>query len=409
MAEKKNTCNLRTDRSIRVSMKRNRLWSTFHTCLLFVLLLHVPQQAVGARTLPDTGQTQCYDDEFEISCPPPGQAFYGQDAQYRGPTRSYTKLGENGIVLPETSTYEDGWIMTRDNVTGLVWEMKTSDDSIHRKGRTFTYCDKNPLTNGGNQGTCGTGTGDAATDTEAFIRALNDASYGGFSDWRLPTVSELSHLINSSIPLPGLAIDEQWFPNTIYWPGYWSFAAFGYRTLLAWRVSFAYGNVFDDYRTRNIYFIRVVRGETSTSALTDNGNGTVTDRTTGLTWQRETAPGTYSWQSALSYCENLNLAGHKDWRLPNRNELQSLVVYSRWNPAVEPLLVPYTAVELSLDAYYWSSTTYASDTKWAWYVNFSFPQIYATDKRDGYYVRCVRKPSGEKFSTPAWLQLLLGD
>jgi hypothetical protein len=61
------------------------------------------------------------------------------------------------------------------------------------------------------------------------------------------------------------------------------------------------------------------------AALIDNGNGTVTDTGSGLMWQKATAPGTYTWQAALSYCENLSLAGHSDWRLPNRNELESLV------------------------------------------------------------------------------------
>lgn len=278
--------------------------------------------------------------------------------------------------------------MTRDNVTGLVWEMKTDDNSIHKKDKTFTYCDKNSATNGGNEGDCGTGTGNAATDTEAFIKALNDTNYGGFSDWRLPTVSQLSYLINSSIPLPGPAIATDWFPNTIYWPGYWSFAAFGYPTLLAWRVSFAYGNVYDDYRT-STYFARAVRGQSALAALTDNGDATVTDTANGLVWQKATAPGTYTWQGALSYCENLNLANHTDWRLPNRNELQSLVVYSRWNPPVDPLLVATTRT-----LKYWSSTTYASDTSWAWYVNFYFPQIYAISKTDSHCVRCVRGLSG---------------
>lgn len=50
------------------------------------------------------------------------------------------------------------------------------------------------------------------------------------------------------------------------------------------------------------------------------GDGTVTDRCTGLMWQKETAPGMYTWQAALKYCEKLALAGHTDWRLPNIRE-----------------------------------------------------------------------------------------
>ena len=91
----------------------------------------------------------------------------------------------------------------------------------------------------------------------------------------------------------------------------------------------------------------------------DNGDGTVSDTTTGLMWQKATAPGTYTWQQALAYCENLVLpaGGYSDWRLPDRNELQSLVDYSRYNPAINTTYFPNTVA-----SYYWSSTTLAGYT-----------------------------------------------
>ncbi|MBU1914685.1 MAG: DUF1566 domain-containing protein, partial [Candidatus Thermoplasmatota archaeon] len=49
----------------------------------------------------------------------------------------------------------------------------------------------------------------------------------------------------------------------------------------------------------------------------DNKDGTVTDTRTGLMWEKETAPDTYTWEEALRYCEELRLAGHEDWSLPN--------------------------------------------------------------------------------------------
>ncbi len=188
-----------------------------------LFLLCAPE--VFAWQWPDTGQTKCYDNISEMPCPAPGEPFYGQDAQYQGPARSYTKLGHGGASLSDSATQENGWLMTRDNVTGLVWEMKTDDGTIHDKYNTFTWCDGNSATNGGNEGTCGSGTGNAATDTEAFIDALNDAQFGGFSDWRLPGIKELSSLINSSIPYPGPTIDAVWFPRTVS-SSYWSSATY---------------------------------------------------------------------------------------------------------------------------------------------------------------------------------------
>ena len=212
--------------------------------LVLIFLLLIPAINVQAWVWPDTGQTKCYTDSIwdEITCPAPGQPFYGQDAQYEGWTRSYTKLGQNGTVLPYSATQANGWFMTRDNVTGLVWEMKTDDGGIHDKDNNYTWCDTNPLTNSWNQGWCGSGVTPA--DTEAFIKALNDAHFGGFSDWRMPTIKELSSLVNSSIPYGGPTIDAAWFPNTAVLYDYWSSTTYAtFFSDSAWSVDFSSGAV----------------------------------------------------------------------------------------------------------------------------------------------------------------------
>jgi len=110
--------------------------------------------ATMGQPIPDTGQTKCYNNSAEIPCGTPGEAFYGQDGNYTINPLSYTKLDAIGKALPDAATT---WTMIRDNVTGLIWENKTNDGSIHDGSKTFTWCDTNPATNGGNHGTCGMG------------------------------------------------------------------------------------------------------------------------------------------------------------------------------------------------------------------------------------------------------------
>ena len=101
--------------------------------------------------------------------------------------------------------------------------------------------------------------------------------------------------------------------------------------------------------------------------FTDNEDGTVTDNLTGLMWaQNANADGAKKiWSAALTYCNDLNLGGYTDWRLPNVKELQSLIHYGVYDPAVPNTAGtdkwsegdPFSGVE-SDD--YWSSTTYAN-------------------------------------------------
>ena len=81
------------------------------------------RQTTSTFAVPDTGQIECYDTN---GCPAPGEPFYGQDAQYTGP-RSYTKLNNDGNSLPSNAS---SWAMVRDNVTGLIWEVKQNRDGV---------------------------------------------------------------------------------------------------------------------------------------------------------------------------------------------------------------------------------------------------------------------------------------
>ena len=168
--------------------------------------------AVGpvlAAPVPDTGATKCCESHYdkEIPCPNPAQPFYGQDAQYTINPLSYTKLDSNADALPDSAS---SWAMVRDNVTGLIWQVKkngdwvTDYDNPHDADNTYTWYDPSDP----NPGTPGEG-----TDTDDFLDALNSARFGGFNDWRLPTIKELAYLVDYSIPYPGPTINTAYFPN----------------------------------------------------------------------------------------------------------------------------------------------------------------------------------------------------
>ena len=126
--------------------------------------------------------------------------------------------------------------MVRDNVTGLMWEVKTDDGSIHDKDNTYTWYDSNPATNGGNAGTSSVG-----TDTEDYINALNLLAFGGFSDWRIPSQHEIRPIADYSRYQP--AIDETVFPY-MQLSYYWSSTSSARFPDGAWRVDFQYGYVY---------------------------------------------------------------------------------------------------------------------------------------------------------------------
>jgi hypothetical protein len=125
----------------------------------------------------------------------------------------------------------------------------------------------------------------------------------------------------------------------------------------------------------------------------------VTDNRTGLTWQK-CAPGQndttcigtatrYNWNGALSYCNTLPLANQTDWRIPSAKEFESLTDDTKFNPSIDTQKFPNT----DYLHYWWSSTTCAGSTNFAWYAAFGGGSIVNAGNKDplsNLNVRCVR-------------------
>jgi Protein of unknown function (DUF1566) len=121
-------------------------------------------------------------------------------------------------------------------------------------------------------------------------------------------------------------------------------------------------------------------------------NGTVTDNLTGLIWlQNANCVGAPQWATAISDANSLaagacglsdgSVAG--DWRLPNVRELQSLVDYGVLTNLVLPSGHPFTNFQASN---YWSSTTFAFDSGFAWFVDFSNGFVFNVGKGNGSFL-----------------------
>ena len=360
-------------------MKKNHAIITSVIAALFAVL--VCSTTALAWLVPDTGQTKCYNGTVEIAlCPSEGQAFYGQDGSYPINTPSYTKLNASGAALLDSATT---WAMVRDNVSGLIWENKTDDDGIHDKDTYYTWQESQ----------------------DTFIAQLNSSAFGGYTDWRLPTPQELYSITNLGTYNP--AINTAYFPYLVA-TGYWSSTTVAGNIDVAWYVNFNEGDM-GSYAKTSSHYVRAVRSGQSGPLghlVINAAAGTVTDTATGLMWQRATAPGIgsgsnpgqYIWEQALAYCENLSLATYTDWRLPTPKELQSLVDYSISSPG--PTIINTTAFPGTQPAGYWSSTTDAGITGYAWTVYFGGGGVGYGDKTtDGGYVRAVRSGQSGSFYT----------
>jgi len=232
-----------------------------------------------------------------------------------------------------------------DRVTGLMWEKKSDDGSVHDKDNVYTL-------------SAGAPWGPTGTAYTQFLATLNTTQhFAGHSDWRIPTIQELQTLVNCRQPPPwvdppfntGCASnctvttcsctvpDEYWsstdLPNDSHEPGIHDQpGVFGPLSAVG----------LGKFRS---YYVRAVRGTTPAFRFVDNGDGTITDRVTGLMWEKKSDDGSvhdkdnrYSlstgppWNADgtvftqfLTTLNQKGFAGHSDWRLPTIQELETLV------------------------------------------------------------------------------------
>jgi hypothetical protein len=118
-------------------------------------------------------------------------------------------------------------------------------------------------------------------------------------------------------------------------------------------------------------------------------NNTVLNTNTLQMWQDDSncITNTYTWIDAINYCSSLNLAGFNDWRLPNINELNTLVDDTRYAPSMDNIVF-----EQIVTSNYWSGTSHARSgfEDKAWRIEFQYGKINYAVKTSEYYVRCVR-------------------
>ncbi len=120
--------------------------------------------------------------------------------------------------------------------------------------------------------------------------------------------------------------------------------------------------------------------------FTDHGNGTVTDKLTGLMWTKNAnIDGQKTWDDAIDWCNSLTHGGRDDWRLPNRRELFSLLDRGEYSPGL-PDGHPF----INVQNWYWSSSTYAGDTDIVWYVGIDYGDSWFADKTNTIYTWAVR-------------------
>ena len=143
-----------------------------------------------------------------------------------------------------------------------------------------------------------------------------------------------------------------------------------------------------------------IPASTPDSQLQDNGDGTITDRKTGLIWKQclegqsgsDCASGgveTFTWQQALQRAQTVNssggFAGFSDWRVPTIKELSSLVEHQCVGPAINLTRFPNAS-----NHWLWSSSAVAGSAFHAWGVNFGNGSTNGILKSDSYQLRLVR-------------------
>lgn len=347
----------------------------FLSVLLLVVIFSPGLPGTAAAEV--INQARCYDEAgAEIAC-----AGTGQDGDLQA-----------GTAWPSPRFKDNGDGTITDSLSGLAW-----------------------LKDAGCLGTAN------LSDAEAEVNGLNSRAAAStcseytanYDDWRLPEVRELEGLTNLNAPRQADWLAHAGFVN-VQPAAYWS-ATPAANAYDGWLVEFGAGAV--DYAAKSsahgVWPVRRAKAapreqekakKASLPRFAANGDGTVSDRETGLIWKTGAHPG-LTWQEALALANPSGAAPGKaaGWRLPNRRELQSLIDYRRDYPA----LPPDASLTGIANSYCWSSSTTAASPAQAWAVHPLFGDTRPLDKTAKAAAWLVRPeaPAGSRLpQTSEWLR-----
>ncbi|MCX6248558.1 MAG: DUF1566 domain-containing protein [Bacteroidetes bacterium] len=380
--------------------------------MIAIILVHHQVISQNYRVV-GTDVTDCYDNMNTITCPVfPGDPFYGQFP---------------GVLIPSYLANANATVT--DLITGLTWQ-KSPDQNGDNDG-TIEYTDK--LT---------------WPQVQARIAVLNSTNWGGYNDWRIPTIKQLYSLTNwngtdpsgySGTTTTGLKP----FIDTTYFQFAWGQTTSGERLIdsqyassnMYNEKSFAgydqlFGFNFADGRIKGydlvmpggaakVFSFIAVRGDTTygINHFSDNGNQTISDSATLLMWAKDDSQIPVDWEAALAWAQTKNggnYCGYNDWRLPSTKELQSIVDYTRSpgstnSAAIDPLFNCTPIINESGRPdwpWFWTSTTHRSYNGTTYsgpngiYVCFGRAAGWIKKIGNSYYSYCDVHGAGAQRSDP---------
>ncbi|MBM9499126.1 DUF1566 domain-containing protein [Leptospira sp. 201903071] len=321
------------------------------------------------NAISDTGQTNCYLGLASTPC-----LGTGQDGEYANIPNARNFVGPT-----QHCRYPSDYT-TLDTLHGLTWKSCAQGQSGSNCASGATAPISWTNANGGLPGSC------------SELNTLNAGKgYAGKTNWRIPTLRELASLLHYT---NNPHINGQ-FPNTFSGISYWSntpdLLNFGNNFVI--RFDAPNLGFYSNVQAVNINLRCVSGSSLSAPAWIDNANGTITDSNTGLLWMQcpdgvawptcAGAPNNEDWNTAINTCEMLNFAGRTNWRLPNVNELLSIVDYTQPAPRINPIF-PNTPPNP-----HWTSTTFDNLKTSAMLIDFASGQLWVNDKSSALRVRCV--------------------
>jgi hypothetical protein len=349
--------------------------------------------SAGAAQLNDTGMVRCVDAASTLSrqCAGTGQdGETGRDTRFRSNRNGaygfqFRKVCNSGELAgegqcpssPPLGAGADDWACTKDLVTGLTWEVKTTDGGLRDRNKSYSWF-----------------------ATSGYVDQVNASALCGETDWRLPTRFELQSIVWYGRGTPSdPVVDPNWLPNLVLDP-YWSRSPPPPGYLNAMAVDFLDGSI--DFQ-EDPTFLMVVAGLSKNHqfSLAASGDEVVDDVNhlawrrcvEGMSWDGQTCTGTFrrfTWQGALARARQQSQGTGTTWRVPTVKELGTLIAPGIVGPTIDGKLFPGTPRLNS-----WTSTPFAlqssTTSSQAWDVGFGRPgAVLAGDVSFRYCVRLVR-------------------